>query len=107
MHGDEGENCTKRAVALRYNREKEAAPRVVAKGVGTVAENIVTAAVNHAVPVYAAPQLVRQLMPLEIDQVIPPALYQVVAEVLAYVYRLDRRVGNKTGIGGREKDGGL
>ena len=103
MHGDDRE---KRAVALRYDRAKETAPRVVAKGAGTVAENIVTAAENHAVPVYTEPHPVQQLMRLELAQVIPPALYQVVAEVLAYVYRRDRRAGDKNRAAGWEKTAG-
>lgn len=109
MPGAEQDNRKKQAVALRYDRQREAAPRVVAKGAGATADNIVAVAEGNDVPVYVEPQLVQQLMRLDLAEVIPPALYQVVAEVLAYVYRLDRRAEKAAGFAGRSgpgRDGG-
>lgn len=84
-------NAQKKAVALKYNPEKNLAPKVVAKGRGHVAENILNAAQSNSVPVYQNKSLVNMLMALEIDKEIPAELYTTVAEVLAYVYRVDKR----------------
>jgi flagellar biosynthesis protein len=81
----------KKAVALKYDPDKQDAPKVVAKGRGYVAENIMAAAQKNAIPVYQNKSLVNMLMALELDREIPPELYHVVAEVLAYVYRIDQK----------------
>lgn len=81
----------KKAVALKYDREKNIAPKVVAKGRGHVAENILEAARKGQVPVYQNKSLVNMLMALELDKEIPAELYTTVAEILAYVYRIDQR----------------
>lgn len=85
----------KRAVALRYEPQGQQAPKVVAKGRGFVAENILAAAQKNAIPVYQNKSLVNMLMALELDREIPPELYRTVAEVLAYVYRIDKRHQNQ------------
>lgn len=84
------DNPRKEAVAIRYSDKEDRAPKVVAKGAGQVAERIMAAAAKHAVPVYQNKTLASMLMAVELDREIPPALYQAVAEVLAYVYRLDQ-----------------
>ncbi|TCS79353.1 EscU/YscU/HrcU family type III secretion system export apparatus switch protein [Pectinatus cerevisiiphilus] len=81
----------KKAVALRYREKEGKAPKIVAKGRGYTAESILQAAQRSAVPVYQDKTLVSMLMALELDREIPPELYAVVAEILAYVYRLDKR----------------
>ena len=81
----------KKAVALKYDPEKNMAPKVVAKGKGHVAENILEAAKKGKVPVYQNKSLVNMLMALELDKEIPTELYTTVAEILAYVYRIDQR----------------
>lgn len=80
----------KHAVALQYN-EENTAPKVVAKGQGFVAENIINAAKQNAVPIYKNKTLAGMLMAVDIDREIPPDLYTAVAEVLAYVYRMDQK----------------
>lgn len=80
----------KQAVALKYQAGTMEAPRVVAKGTGYIAENILKAAKDNHVPVQEDPSLVEVLGKLDLNQQIPPELYQVVAEVLAFVYRLDK-----------------
>ncbi|WP_206915630.1 EscU/YscU/HrcU family type III secretion system export apparatus switch protein [Alicyclobacillus suci] len=82
---------TRRAVALRYERHREEAPRVVAKGAGEVAEAIIQSASAHDVPVMENRPLVDALIHLEVDSVIPAELYQAVAEVLAYVYQFGQK----------------
>jgi flagellar biosynthesis protein len=77
------------AVALAYSGE-QAAPRVVARGRGLVAQAIIERAHQHGVYVHESTELVALLMQLDLDQRIPPQLYRAVAELLAWVYRLER-----------------
>jgi len=77
------------AVALRYREDSEAAPRVVAKGYGTVADSIVRLAQQHGVPLHRDEDLARVLVQLDLNALIPPELYAAVAEVLAYIYRMN------------------
>ncbi len=76
----------KKAVALRYDRLKDDAPKVMAKGQGKVAENIIALALAHGVPIKDDPDLVEVLASLEINQEIPAEIYVAVAELLAFVY---------------------
>lgn len=78
----------KTAVALAYN-QTEAAPRVLAKGRGLLAEQIITRAHAHGVYVHESAELVSLLMQVDLDQHIPPQLYLAVAELLAWLYRLE------------------
>ena len=78
-----------KAVALKYKKEKDAAPRVVAKGRGTVAEKILETARAHNVPLHEDKNLVEVLEALDLETEIPPELYRAVAEVLAFIYRLN------------------
>lgn len=77
------------AVALAY-READAAPRVVAKGKGLIAEEIISRAREHGVYVHESPELVSLLLQIDIDQRIPPQLYVAVAELLAWLYRVEQ-----------------
>ena len=76
------------AVALTYT-QTDAAPRVVAKGRGLVAEQIIARAKEHGVYVHESPELVSLLMQIDLDQRIPPQLYVAVSELLAWIYRLE------------------
>jgi len=80
----------RRAVALRYEPGGDAAPKVVAKGKGPVADQIVALARKHAVPVRHDPTLVSVLSRLKIDQEIPPEVYQAVAAILAFLHKMNR-----------------
>jgi len=85
-------NPTHFAVALRYNKEKDAAPTVVAKGADFVAQRIREIARANSVAVVENPPLARTLYrTVEIGHVIPPELFRAVAELLAYVYKLRER----------------
>lgn len=79
------------AAALRYRIDDDPAPRLVAKGMGAVAENIIAAARDAGVPLYEDPDLVAVLMTLDVNDLIPPDLYLAVAEVLAFIYRMNNR----------------
>lgn len=81
----------KKAVALRYDKEREAVPKVVAKGTGKVAENIIELAQQHGILVQSDPDLVEVLSTLKINEEIPSSLYVAVAELLAFVYSLNAR----------------
>ncbi|MGO0061751.1 EscU/YscU/HrcU family type III secretion system export apparatus switch protein [Brevibacillus fluminis] len=81
----------KQAVALRYQAGVTDAPVVVAKGKGYIADNILKQAKEHSIPVQEDPSLVEVLGKLDLNQQIPPELYQVVAGILAFVYRLDKQ----------------
>ncbi|MGB9498913.1 MAG: flagellar biosynthesis protein FlhB [Dissulfuribacterales bacterium] len=82
-------NPTHLAVALLYDKEKSEAPVMVAKGAGVIAENIKKVARQHQVPVVENKPLARLMFKLvKVNETIPADLYQSVAEVLAYVYRL-------------------
>ena len=81
-------DAQKSAVALAYS-QTDAAPRVVAKGRGLVAEQIIARAREHGVYVHESPELVSLLVQIDLDQRIPPQLYIAVAELLAWIYRLE------------------
>ena len=86
-------NPTHYAVALLYDREKHAAPRVVAKGVDSLAARIREVAESNRIPLVANPPLARALYRVDVDATIPAEHYQAVAEVIAYVWRLGRPRG--------------
>ena len=82
------------AVAVKYNAKEMAAPRVVAKGARLIAERIKDSAREHDVPIVENKPLARTIYKtIDVGQEVPPKLYQAVAEVLAYVYQLDKRRG--------------
>lgn len=78
-----------KAAALRYEKG-EAAPTVIAKGKGVVADNLVDKAREFDIPVVENAQLAEALTKLEIGDYIPPELYTVVAEILVFVTDLDK-----------------
>lgn len=77
------------AVALKY-APGTAAPVVVAKGRGLIAEEIIARAREHGVYVHESPELVALLSQVDLDDQIPPQLYVAVAELLAWIYRVER-----------------
>lgn len=79
------------AVALTYE-PGEGAPRVVAKGKGLLAEEIIERAKAAGVFVHESPDLVNLLMQVDLDDRIPPQLYVAVAELLAWLYRLEHEL---------------
>jgi len=85
-------NPTTYAVALRYDMAEMSAPVVVAKGARLLAERIRNIALEHTVPIVRKPDLARTLYrTIEVGQPVPENLFRAVAEVLAYVYEIDRR----------------
>lgn len=76
------------AVAIAYDKS-DSAPRVVAKGYGTLAENIIRTAKDNGLYVHESPELVGLLMQVNLDAHIPPQLYLAIAELLAWLYSLE------------------
>jgi flagellar biosynthesis protein len=76
------------AAALQYDPQSDGAPRVVASGHGAVAEQILALARQNNIPVCDDPILAEALSSVNLGDEIPPEIYQVVAEVLAYIYRV-------------------
>lgn len=85
----------KLAVALGYDRAKDAAPRVTAKGKGLIAQSIIELAREHGVEVREDKDLATLLSKLDIDTPIPLEAYAAVAEILAYVYRVNDQAKRK------------
>jgi flagellar biosynthesis protein len=81
----------KKATALRYEKETDSAPRLVAKGSGIIADKILQLAKEHNIPVKEDPHLVEVLAELDLNQEIPPELYRAVAEILAFIYRTTKK----------------
>ena len=79
-----------KAAALKYRPKIDSAPRVIAKGQGKVAEKIIEIAKAHHLHIQSDPDLIEVLSRLDINEEIPPHLYIVVAELLAFVYSLNR-----------------
>ena len=85
----------KTAVAIHYD-EDELAPKVVAKGKGEIAEKIIAIALENNIPIQEDTVLAKALSQVDLEEMIPPELYSVVAEILAFVYRL--RLKNQSSI---------
>lgn len=84
------------AVALAYGAG-DAAPRVVAKGRGLVADEIIRRARDAGVFVHESREMVALLMGLDLDQRIPPELYVAIAELLAWIYRVEKGLNGAPG----------
>ncbi len=91
----EQKHIRKEAIALSYDSNAGDAPKVMAKGKGKIAENIMDKAKEHDIPIQEDPTLVELLGQLDVDETIPEQLYQAVAEVFAYIYHVDREHGVK------------
>lgn len=89
------------AVAINYDVEKDRAPKIIATGRGAIAEKILKVAAENEVPLCSDPSLTDLLSKLEITQEIPPELYTLVAEVLAFVFQLNKL--SKKGAAVRKK----
>ncbi|HZV99068.1 MAG TPA: EscU/YscU/HrcU family type III secretion system export apparatus switch protein [Methylophilaceae bacterium] len=81
------------AIALAYE-SGDLAPRVVAKGRGIIAQHIIAKAREHNVFVHESKDLVALLMQVDLDGHIPPALYQAIAEIMAWLYRLEQQAAD-------------
>lgn len=85
------------AVALKY-APGDSAPTVVAKGRGLIAEEIISRAREHGIFVHESPELVALLSQVDLDGQIPPQLYVAVAELLAWIYQVEREGSPPDGL---------
>ncbi|MCX6051323.1 MAG: EscU/YscU/HrcU family type III secretion system export apparatus switch protein [Campylobacterales bacterium] len=80
-----------KAAALRYDKEKENAPRVIAKGQGNTAENIIKIAELHNLPIRKDEDLIELLSKVELNKEVPEALYKAVAEIFSFIYKVTKK----------------
>jgi flagellar biosynthesis protein len=92
MSKKDGTELRREAVALRYRKGSDHAPRVTATGKGRIAETIMQKAQEAGVTLMEDPDLVSLLGKVPVGENVPAPLYKAVAEVLAYVYRINKRV---------------
>ena len=83
------------AIALQYKRGGDRAPKVTAKGEGWVAEKIIAMAQEQNIPIKKDKDLIELLEKIDVGQEIPEALYKIVAELLAWVYHLNKEYPGK------------
>lgn len=81
-------DLNQKAVALKYDKTKDNAPKVIGKGKGEIASNIVKLAKEHDIPIKKDEDLVELLSKVDIDKEIPPNLYKAVAEVFSFLYKI-------------------
>ncbi len=79
------------AAAIKYDDKRDAAPKLTAKGRGSIAEKIIKLAMEHNIPIREDPALVQILSRLDIDEQIPPEIYKAIAEILAFVYSVNEQ----------------
>ena len=83
------------AVALKYDKEKDPAPKVVAKGKGEIAENIIKIAEEQGITIRSDSNLVEILEKINIDAIIPLEAYSAVAEILNFIYKANAKAKEK------------
>jgi len=81
----------KKAVALKYNKEKEKAPRVISKGEGETAKNIIKIAEINKLPIQKDEDLIELLSKVELGKEVPENLYKAVAEVFSFIYAITKK----------------
>ncbi len=82
----------KKAAALQYNPETDNAPRLIAYGDGSIAEEIIKLAKENDIPLHQDQNLVQLFSNIKIGSEIPTEAYQAVAEILAFIYRLSKKL---------------
>lgn len=85
------EKIKKKAVALGYDKLKDGAPKVLAKGQGEIAQKIISLAKSNNIPIKEDANLVELLSKVELDNEIPSSLYKAVAEVFSFLYRVSNK----------------
>jgi flagellar biosynthesis protein len=90
----EENTSTTQAAAIRYDSERDRAPKITASGRGIIAEKIIELAAEYGIPVKNDPDLIQILSKLEVGTEIPVELYKAVAEILAFVYSINENQRN-------------
>ena len=81
----------KEAVALQYDKEKNAAPKVTAKGSGKTAQKIIEIAHMHEIPIKKDEDLLELLSKVELDKEVPSEMYKAVAEIFSFIYKMTKK----------------
>ena len=84
----------KKAVALKYKENEDVAPRVIAKGKGEIAEKIIETGEKSKIQIYEDENLIEDLLKLELYDEIPPELYEAMAEIILFVYSINKEKGD-------------
>lgn len=85
----------KKAVALSYDEAVDVAPKLIAKGEGRIAEEIIQKAKEQEIPIHEDRSLVELLSKININETIPESLFLAVAEVFAFIYSIDQQLKSK------------
>lgn len=88
MQENINKNLTQKAVALKYDIEKDNAPKITAKGKGETASNIIKIAKENNIPIKKDEDLIELLSQIDIDKEIPSSMYRAVAEIFSFIYDL-------------------
>ena len=78
-----------KAAALKYDMEKDQAPKIIAKGTGDLAQKIVETAKEHDIPIQQDQDIVEVLTQMNLGEEIPEKLYSAIAEILSFIYQLE------------------
>jgi flagellar biosynthesis protein len=81
----------KKAIGVKYDREKDSSPKVIAKGRGFLAEKIIAVALENNIPIYEDSDLVGLLSAVDLYHEIPSEAYQIIAEILAFIYTMNNK----------------
>ncbi len=81
----------KKAVALRFDQQKDPSPKIIGKGIGLLADKILELAKEHDIPIHEDSDLVEVLSKLNVNDEIPESTFVIVAEILAFVYRTNQK----------------
>jgi len=81
----------KKATALKYNDQKDNAPKAIAQGSGLTATNIIKIAQENGIPIKKDEDLVNMLSQIELNQEIPVELYKAVSEIFSFVYEISNK----------------
>ena len=103
MQENINKNIVQKAVALKYDIDKDNAPKITAKGKGETASNIIKIAKEKNIPIKKDEDLIELLSQIDIDKEIPDSMYKAVAEIFSFIYdlsnnknKLDERLKEKT-----------
>ena len=80
-----------KAVALKYDAKKNAAPKVTAKGEGKTAQKIIALAQNNDIPIKKDEDLVEMISKVELEREVPEEMYKAIAEVFSFIYNLTKK----------------
>jgi flagellar biosynthesis protein len=91
MQENINKNPIQKAVALKYDIDKDNAPKITAKGKGETASNIIKIAKENKIPIQKDEDLIELLSQIDVDKEIPTSMYRAVAEIFSFIYDLSNK----------------